>query len=197
MNKRPNTKWATTWSALCAALLVSRMTASASDASPATDSPPAVQTPVAGQAAATATPPGVVLTNTPSTWAAVAYGITSLGGGQKHYGGGIAGVHEVTPSLSAVARFDYYNGTIWMPSMSLQLQTPVKFTIGGLQVGTLPFAFTGIATALGQPGTAAVSISGAGLAVRLGKNFDILGDIERWSAPFNETQLRLGIAWRF
>src|SRR5882757_3770262 len=63
----------------------------------------------------------------------------------KKFGGGVAIAYKITDFVAPVARLDYYDGNLWMPSGSLQLQVPLKF--GSVKI--IPFGFSGIATPVG------------------------------------------------
>src|SRR5262245_13772186 len=103
-----------------------------------------------------------------SNFMAAVYGISS----EKFdkFGAGVALGYLVTPNVVTVARLDYYDGQIWMPSGSLQLQLPVK--VGSVEL--VPFGFSGIATPVSGKAPSAVGIFGIGAAVRIGKHFDII-----------------------
>ena len=121
---------------------------------------------------------------------AAVYGISS----EKFdkFGAGVALVYNVTPVVATVARLDYYDGSIWMPSGSLQLQLPVKF--GSVEL--VPFAFSGIATPVSGKSPSAVGIFGIGAAVRISKRWDIVADYERWTG-FDQDQIRFGALYKF
>jgi len=110
------------------------------------------------------------------------------------YGAGVALLHEVTPNLGAGMRLDYLNGAIWMPSVALQLQAPLRVSP---TITLVPFTFTGAAVPLGGLGSgSATALLGAGLAVRMGARIDVVWDIERWTG-MDGIQFRLGLIWKF
>lgn len=122
------------------------------------------------------------------------YGIISTDG--KKFGGGIGAGFRVSEFVVPTLRLDYYDGRVWMPSASLQLQLPV--TLAG-KLTAIPFAFGGLATPLSGKGNdngSAVGIVGVGLAVRIGTHWDIIGDLERWTG-FAKDQVRLGVVYKF
>ena len=136
-----------------------------------------------------------VVTNAPSafssSWLVVPFGIWSTA---NHYGAGVAVLYELTPNIVAGGRLDYLNGAVWMPSMSLQLQAPLRLSKG---LTLVPFTFTGAAVPLGGTGSGnATALLGAGLAVRLGSRVDVVMDVERWTG-MDGMQIRAGIIWKF
>jgi hypothetical protein len=140
--------------------------------------------------------PGAQLFNflsTGSNWMIAPYGIVST---EHKVGGGVAFGYKLSPFIVPLMRLDYFNGTLWMPSMSLQLQVP--FTIMG-KFTVVPFTSAGLATPLAGAGTAngsAVGIFALGAAVRISSRFDIVGDYEKWSG-FKGAQIRAGILYKF
>lgn len=122
------------------------------------------------------------------------YGIVNTTDGK--YGGGVAVAYKINDFVAPMMRVDYYDGTVWMPSASLQLQAPItlfgKFTV-------VPFAFSGIGTPIagkGKDNGTAVGIFGAGLAARVSTHFDLVADVEKWSG-FNGQQIRFGVLYKF
>ena len=156
--------------------------------------------PAAGQTnlppAAPPTPPAASQAALGANWMAVPF-LTYSTGSAQHVGGGLAIISEITPTVATGLRLDYLDGSVWMPSMSLQLQTHVP--IGRLTL--VPFAFSGAATPLsGSSAGAAVGIVGAGLAVRVaewhGVGLDVVADLEHWTSV-GGTQARFGLIVRF
>lgn len=132
--------------------------------------------------------------STGSNWMAVAYGTTS--DKFDKFGGGVALAYKASDFLAPTLRLDYYDGRIWMPSASLQLQAPL--TLFG-KVTLIPFAISGIATPISGKGSdngTAVGIFGAGLAARLTTHFDLIADAEKWTG-FNGYQIRFGALYKF
>jgi len=84
------------------------------------------------------TPPAASQAALGANWMAVPF-LTYSTGSANHYGGGLAIISEITPAVATGLRLDYLDGSVWMPSMSLQLQTHVP--IGRLTL--VPFAFSG------------------------------------------------------
>lgn len=129
-----------------------------------------------------------------SNWMAAAYG--TMNDKADKFGGGVALAYKVSDFIAPTMRLDYFDGKVWMPSASVQLQVPV--TILG-KVTVIPFALTGIATPISGKGTdngSAVGIFGAGMAVRLGSHFDLLADTEKWTG-FDGYQFRFGGLYKF
>jgi hypothetical protein len=131
---------------------------------------------------------------------AAVYGIDSQANG---VGGGVAVGYKISDYVAPVMRLDYLDGTVWMPSASLQLQVPVPL-FGKVLV--IPFSSAGIATPIagkGKDNLSAVGIFTAGAAVRLdflpwswAKKVDLVGDVEKWSG-FEGLQYRAGVLYKF
>lgn len=129
-----------------------------------------------------------------SNWMAVAYGTSS--DKFDKFGAGVALGYKANNFLAPTLRLDYYDGKVWMPSASLQLQAPLTI-MGKLTV--IPFAISGIATPIAGKGSSdgsAVGIFGAGMAVQLGKKFDLIADAEKWTG-FQGYQFRFGALYKF
>jgi hypothetical protein len=121
------------------------------------------------------------------------YGIVTSAG---KCGGGIAVGYKVSEFVVPMLRADYLDGTLFMPSASLQLQAPITLTG---KFTTIPFAFAGIATPLAGKGIdngTAVGIFGAGMAARVSTHCDIVFDVEKWSG-FSGQQYRFGVLYKF
>lgn len=134
------------------------------------------------------------LTANSTNWMVVPYGIVSSK--FDKYGAGIAVAYKLSEFVAPALRLDYYNGRVWMPSASLQLQAPVRIMN---KFELIPFAFSGLATPItgkGQENGSAVGLFGAGAAVRIGKKWDIIGDVEKWSG-FEGLQYRMGVVFKF
>jgi hypothetical protein len=137
-----------------------------------------------------------------SNWFTVPYAIVSSD--ENKLGAGVAVGYKVNDFLAPVLRLDYFDGQVWMPSLSMQLQAPIKL-FGRLTA--IPFAFAGVATPLSGKGNnngTAQSILGGGLAVRLDafgsawfwQHTDLVLDVESWSG-FSGQQIRVGPLIKF
>jgi len=129
-----------------------------------------------------------------SNWMAVAYGTAN--DKFDKFGGGVALGYRASDFLVPTLRLDYYDGRVWMPSASIQLQAPM--TLFG-KITVIPFAISGIATPIAGKGSdngTAVGIFGAGLAARVGAHWDIIGDAEKWTG-FDGYQIRFGALYKF
>lgn len=129
-----------------------------------------------------------------SNWITVAYG--TMNDKATKFGGGVAIGYKVSDFVAPTLRLDYYDGRVFMPSASLQLQVPFKL-LGKLTV--IPFAISGIATPLtGKGGSdgSAVGIFGAGVAVEFTQKFGAIGDAEKWTG-FEGYQFRLGAFYKW
>lgn len=134
------------------------------------------------------------LSQSSTNWFVAPYGIATTTGNK--YGAGIAVGYKLSDYVAPVMRLDDIDGTLWMPSASLQLQVPI--IIMG-KVTVIPFSFAGIATPLAGAGNlngSAVGIFGAGAAFRLSSRFDVVGDVEKWS-NFPGQQIRFGFLYKF
>lgn len=131
---------------------------------------------------------------TGSNWMIAPYGIANVS--EKKYGGGIAALYKINEFAGPMLRLDYYDGQVWMPSGSFQLQAPLqilnKFTL-------IPFGFAGVATPLSGKGGnngSLQGIIGAGFAVRVGAKWDLVMDYEHWTG-FKGDQMRFGVLYKF
>lgn len=131
---------------------------------------------------------------TGSNWMVAPYGIANMS--EKKFGGGVAALYKINEFAGPMLRLDYYDGEVFMPSGSFQLQAPLqilnKFTL-------IPFGFAGVATPLSgkaDKNGSLQGIIGAGLAVRVGAKWDLVMDIEKWSA-FKGNQIRFGVLYKF
>lgn len=134
------------------------------------------------------------LTSSSTNWMVVPYGIVNSK--FDKFGGGIAVAYKLSEFVAPALRLDYYDGRVWMPSASLQLQAPVRIMN---KFELIPFAFSGLATPLSGKGNengTAVGIFGAGAAIRIGARWDIIGDVEKWSG-FEGLQYRMGVVFKF
>jgi len=131
-----------------------------------------------------------------SNWMAAPYGIAYHDAlGKTRFGGGVGIGYRISDYVIPTMRLDFLDRQFYMPSGSLQLQLPIhigKFTV-------IPLAFSGIASPIGgrQNGNGAVGgIFGTGAAIQLGKKFDIIADMEKWTS-FSGNQYRLGFVYKF
>lgn len=131
--------------------------------------------------------------NTSSNWAFAPYVI--LREEDDEIGAGLAAAYSISDYALAVLRLDYFDGAVYVPSGSVQLQLPI--TISG-RFQLTPFAFTGIATLLNSGGDdgEAIGIVGAGLGLRVSKHIGVVYDIEHWSNGLG-LQHRAGILFKF
>lgn len=142
-----------------------------------------------------------------SNWMAVPYATYSQG--DKSFGGGLGLGYLITPNVVTMMRLDYFASKVYMPSLSIQLQAPVKI----MQAATIvPFAFAGAASPISGAGSdngTAVAIVGAGAALRLdflSKNptafvnrLDLVADYELWNGlpSDQQKQWRFGLLYKF
>ncbi len=127
----------------------------------------------------------------------VPYGIvTANNNGKYGGGGGLALAYEVSQYFNSGMRIEYLNKAFYQGSFTAQLQVPVTLF---RKVTVVPFVLGGVAVPFGggasNPGTVQ-GIAGTGLAVRLSAKWDLLGDIEKWSATPGQ-QYRFGIGYKF
>lgn len=124
-------------------------------------------------------------------------------------GGGLAAGYIVTPNVVTLMRLDYFDSKVYMPSLSIQLQAPVKL----FQTATLvPFLDVGAGAPIsgnGDNNGTPVTIVGAGAALRLDfftsnpkafiSKLDLVGAYELWNGlPANQQkQLRIGLLFKF
>lgn len=125
-----------------------------------------------------------------------AYGIAATD--FKTFGGGIALAYKLSDMIVPTIRLDYYDRELWMPSASLQLQTPIKLFN---KVTMIPFAFAGVAEALGGSSSgvssgSVVGIFGVGGAIQLSSKWDFVMDYEKWTG-FDKDQIRSGFLYKF
>lgn len=127
----------------------------------------------------------------------VPYGIVTSGSNNKYNGGGgVALAYAVSQYFESGMRIEYLDKAFYQGSFTGQLQVPVNL-FG--KVTVVPFLLGGVAVPFGggaaDPGSVQ-GIAGAGLAVRLSSKWDLLGDIEKWSATPGQ-QYRLGVGYKF
>jgi hypothetical protein len=126
----------------------------------------------------------------------VPYGIVTSGDRRYDAGGGVALAYAISDYVVTGMRFEYLNKAFYQASFSSQLQVPItlfrKFTV-------VPFVLGGVAVPFGggaqDPGSVQ-GIAGTGLAVRLTKKIDLIGDVEKWSAT-SGLQYRFGVGYKF
>lgn len=142
-----------------------------------------------------------------SNWMVAPYVTVSTG--DHSVGGGVAAGYIITPNVVTLLRLDYFASKVYMPSLSVQLQAPVKL----FQTATLvPFVDVGAGAPISGNGDAngtPVTIVGAGAALRLDflssnpkafvSRLDLVGDYELWNGlpEKQQKQLRLGVLYRF
>ena len=128
----------------------------------------------------------------------VPYGIVTAGNNNKYGGGGgLALAYEVSQYFNSGMRIEYLNKAFYQGSFTTQLQVPIKLFN---KVTVVPFILGGVAVPFGggtenNAGTVQ-GIAGTGLAIRLSSRWDILGDIEKWSATPGR-QYRFGFGYKF
>ena len=127
----------------------------------------------------------------------VPYGIVTSGNNGKYGGGGgVALAYEVSQYFESGMRIEYLNKAFYQGSFTAQLQVPITLF---KKVTVVPFILGGVAVPFGggaaNPGSVQ-GIAGTGLAVRLSTKWDLIGDIEKWSATPGQ-QYRLGVGYKF
>jgi len=135
------------------------------------------------------------LSSTGSNWIVSPYAIY-VDDEVNSIGGGVAALYEISPYVLTGLRMDFFDNTVFMPSIGVQLQLPIK--LAG-KVTVTPFAISGVATPLGggiEQDNEAVVIVGGGLAVSITKKMGLVYDSEMWSG-FSGTQHRFGVYWKF
>lgn len=135
------------------------------------------------------------LSNTGTNWLVAPY-IIYVSDDIDSYGGGIAAMYSLNQYALTGLRMDYVNDELWMPSINVTLQLPIKVAN---KITVAPFAISGLATPLGGRGDDngdAVGIFGAGLAVQVSKKVGLVYDAEQWTS-FSGTQHRFGVYWKF
>lgn len=135
------------------------------------------------------------LSNTGTNWLVSPYAIY-VDDDVNSMGGGIAAMYSLNEYALTGLRMDYVNEELWMPSINVTLQLPIK--VAG-KVTVAPFAISGLATPLdgrGDDNGEAVAIVGAGLAVQVSKSIGLVYDAEMWTG-FSGTQHRFGFYWKF
>jgi hypothetical protein len=125
----------------------------------------------------------------------------------KEWGGGIGIGAKLNEFTVPTIRFDYIKDRVWVPSANLQLQVPINILVrdGVPTIKLTPFTTAGIATSFnnwrnGDNGNP-VGIFGLGASLNLPKlapKLLVLVDYERWTGkPFDDDQVRFGLAWKF
>jgi hypothetical protein len=127
----------------------------------------------------------------------VPYGIVTSGSNNKYDGGGgIALGYFVSQYFVPGMRVEYLNKAFYQASFTSQLEIPIvlagKFTVVPFAIGGAAVPFGGSAN---DPGSVQ-GIAGAGLAVRISSKWDLLADIEKWSATPGQ-QYRFGVGYKF
>lgn len=135
------------------------------------------------------------LSSTATNWLVAPYAIY-VDDDVNQLGGGVAVMYSLSQYALTGLRMDYVHDELWMPSVNLTLQLPIKLAN---KVTVSPFAITGLATPLGGRGDdngEAVAIVGGGVAAQITKKFGLVYDAEMWTG-FDGTQHRFGLYWKF
>lgn len=160
-----------------------------------TNTPPSTNAPIISGPAADAI--SFITTEGVTNWMIAPFGIYSTT--SKEWGGGLGIGYKLSDFVVPVMRIDYLASQLWMPSMNLQLQVPVK--IMG-KVTVIPFTFAGVATTIsggGNDNGSAVGMLGVGGAIRIADHWDLVADYELWQGgPFSsDNQIRFGVLFKF
>ena len=113
------------------------------------------------------------------------------------YGGGLAGVINITSTLGTMLRVDYLGSEFYQVSAGLQLQAPISV---GSNFMITPFGFSTIATPLSGAGSqngTVQGVFGSGLDFKfpnLSSHFSMAFDAEYWTARPGG---KAGLQWRF
>lgn len=135
------------------------------------------------------------LSNTATNWVVSPYAIY-VDDEVNSIGGGVAALYEVSPYVLTGMRLDFFDDSVFMPSIGAQLQLPIKLAN---KITVTPFVISGVATPLGggiEQDTEAVVIVGGGVAASITKKIGLVYDAEMWSG-FSGTQHRFGIFFKF
>lgn len=128
-----------------------------------------------------------------SNWIVAPFGEYSFT--HNEWGGGVAAGYRLNDFIVPFMRIDFMPTQVIVPSATAQLQLPVKI----LDTLTLtPFGYSGIATAISGRGAQngeLIGIFGTGLAVRLGRHWDILAAYELRTGVNDELVL-FGFGWK-
>lgn len=132
-----------------------------------------------------------------SNFIVVPYGIVSTGSNGKYEaGGGVALSYFISQYAVTGIRMDYLNKDFYQASFNGQLQIPITLF---KKVTIVPFVLGGVATPFGT-GTGGINpvqgIVGAGAAIRLSSKWDLIADVEKWSAIAGQ-QYRFGVGFKF
>ena len=132
-----------------------------------------------------------------SNFIVVPYGIVSSGNNNKYEaGGGVALAYSISQYVVTGMRMEYLNKDFYQASFNGQLQVPITLF---KKVTVVPFVLGGVATPFGAGSTGinpVQGIVGAGMAVRLSSKWDLISDVEKWSAVPGQ-QYRFGIGFKF
>ena len=108
------------------------------------------------------------------------------------FGGGLAGIFNLTDHAGTMIRVEELGGAFYMVSANLQLQLPFNAFNGAARI--TPFGFVGGAMPFGSHAdTSVMAITGAGMDIKfpkLSSHFSMAFDAEYWSD-------RPGVQWRF
>lgn len=139
---------------------------------------------------------------TGSNWMFTTYGIESIN--DHKVGFGIGAGYRISDNVVTLLRGDYFDHSFWMPSLSIQLQAPIKLM---QKVTVIPFTFGGVATPLGagHEGTV-VGLLGIGGAIRFDfikstgfwSKLDAVMDYELWQGmpEAQRKQIRVGLLYK-
>lgn len=143
--------------------------------------------------------------STGSNYWAAPYVTAATSGGS--FGGGVAVGYKVSELVNPVLRLDYFNGSVYMPSLTAQLQAP-RTILGKIPI--TPFGIAGMGTPIagaGRDNGNMVTILGAGIALRgdsfaktgLISHMDLVADYEKWlGLPQKlQNQIRFGVLIKF
>lgn len=113
--------------------------------------------------------------------------------GKELYGGGLAGVYNISDLTAGMVRLDYLDQDFYMVGASLQLSLPF-YSFNG-NVKNTPFGFAGGAYKFGGDAvnSSVIGIVGAGYDIKfpkLSEHWSMAFDVEYWSD-------RPGAQWRF
>lgn len=109
------------------------------------------------------------------------------------WGGGVAGVYNLSEHAASIVRLDYLDGNLYLLGADLQLSLPFDTFSGNMR--NTPFGFVGGAWKFssGQGDERVIGVVGAGYDLKfpkLSKHWSVAFDAEYWSD-------RPGVQWRF
>lgn len=143
--------------------------------------------------------PVLTFLTTGTNWAVIPYPIYDET--DHTWGAGIALAAKINDYFWAVTRLDFLHGEVFTPSLSAQMQAPIKI-LGKFEA--IPLVYSGIGTSFnstkstdGNP----IGIFGTGLAIKTGakqKWLPVFGIVtyEHWTGGgFNDNQWRAALGW--